>query len=184
MDESEARPRARAMVWVEWGAVVVPLAGVAAYLIWKPLDPMADPRAAQALALVQTHPARSTPTIRQAIDAIVKANRKDDRTPMVGDWTVRRDEGNGYLVRVVVRLPGDEKHRWIEWDYLWRGGLFPPTPIPPARAAGGGVPPRTPPRGASRPLFFCGPSPPRPPRNRRWRVPPTPRARPAPAPPW
>src|SRR2546430_16227864 len=127
MDERDARPRARAIVWVEWGAVVLLLVGVAAYVIGKPLDPMADPRAAQALALVQTHPARSTPTIRQAIDAIVKASRKDDRTPVVGDWTVRADKRNGYLVRVVVRLPGDEKHRWIEWDYLWRGALCPPT---------------------------------------------------------
>jgi len=83
MDERDARPRARAIVWVEWGAVVLLLVGVAAYVIWKPLDPMADPRAAQALALVQTHPARSTPTIRQAIDAIVKAS---GRTSGTGIW--------------------------------------------------------------------------------------------------
>src|SRR2546427_7004472 len=141
MDERDARPRARAIVWVEWGAVVLLLVGVAAYVIWKPLDPMADPRAAQALALVQTHPARSTPTIRQAIDAIVKASRKDDRTPVVGDWTVRADERNGYLVRVVVRLPGEEKHRWIEWDYLWRGGAVPPPPVPPLAPPRGRVAP-------------------------------------------
>ena len=111
------------------------LVGVAAYLVWKPLDPMADPRAAQALALVQTHPAREAPTIRQAIDAIVKANRKGDRTPVVGDWSVRADERNEYLVRVVVRLPGDEKHRWVEWDYLWRVRLSPQTVLPLSRPA-------------------------------------------------
>jgi len=135
MDERDARPRARAIVWVEWGAVVLLLVGVAAYVIWKPLDPMPVTRAAQARALVQPHPARSTPTIRQAIDAIVKANRKDDRTPVVGDWTVRTDERNGYLVRVVVRLPGDEKHRWVEWEYLWRVRLSPQTVIPLTRPA-------------------------------------------------
>jgi hypothetical protein len=135
MDERDARPRARAIVWLEWGAVVLLLVGVAVYLIWKPLDPMADPRAAQALALVQTHAARSAPTVRQAIDAIVKANRKGDRAPVVGDWTVRADEGTGYLVRVVVRLPGDEKHRWVEWDYLWRVRLSPQTVIPLTRSA-------------------------------------------------
>jgi hypothetical protein len=135
MDERDARPRARALVWLEWGAVVLLLGGVAAYLIWKPLDPMADPRAAQALALVQTHPAREAPTIRQAIDAIVKASRKGDRTPLVGDWTVRADEQNGYLVRVVVRLPGDEQPRWVEWDYLWRVGLSPQTVMPLSRPA-------------------------------------------------
>jgi hypothetical protein len=135
MDERDARPRARAIVWLEWGAVVLLLGGVAAYLIWKPLDPMADPRAAQALALVQTHPAREAPTIRQAIDAIVKASRKGDRTPLVGDWTVRTDEQNGYLVRVVVRLPGDEQPRWVEWDYLWRVRLSPQTVMPLSRPA-------------------------------------------------
>src|SRR2546421_3467762 len=130
MDERSPPPRARTMVWLEWGAVALLFVGVAAYVIWKPLDPMADPRAAQALALVQPHPARSTPTIRQAIDAIVKASRKDDRTPVVGDWTVRADERNGYLVRVVVRLPGEEKLRWVEWDYLWRVRLSPQTVSP------------------------------------------------------
>src|SRR6266571_2818729 len=135
MDERREPPRARAIVWVEWGAVVLLFVGVAAYLIWKPLDPMADPRAAQALALVQTHPARTAPSIRQAIDAIVKANRKGDRTPVVGDWTVRADDRNGYLVRVMVRLPADEKHRWVEWDYLWCVRLSPQTVIPLSRPA-------------------------------------------------
>src|SRR3989440_11911118 len=135
MDEHDARPRARAIIWLEWGAVVLLLIGVVAYLIWKPLDPMADPRAAQALALVQTHPARTAPSIRQAIDAIVKANRKGDRTSVVGDWTVRNDERNGYLVRIVVRLPGDEMRRWVEWEYLWRVRLSPPPVSPLSRPA-------------------------------------------------
>ena len=135
MDERSPSPRARTMVWLEWGAVALLFVGVAAYLIWKPLDPMADPRAAHALALVQTHPARTATSIRQAIDAIVKANRKGDRTSVVGDWTVRNDERNGYLVRVVVRLPGDEMRRWVEWEYLWRVRLSPPTVIPLSRPA-------------------------------------------------
>lgn len=113
--------------------------GVAAYLLWKPLDPMADPRAAQALALVQTHPARSAPSIRQALDAVVQANRKPDRPPSIGAWTVRPDDRaggqEGYRVRVVVRLPGDQKNRWVEWEYLWRVRLSPPTIVPLSRPA-------------------------------------------------
>ncbi|TLY34891.1 MAG: hypothetical protein E6K62_05415 [Nitrospirae bacterium] len=77
----------------------------------------------------------SSSAFRQAIDAIVKANRKGDRTSVVGDWTVRNDERNGYLVRVVVRLPGDEMRRWVEWEYLWRVRLSPPTVIPLSRPA-------------------------------------------------
>ncbi len=130
----ESRPRSRVAVWLEWGALVVLVAGVAGYLLWKPLDPMSDPRAARALALVQTHPARSAPSIRQAIDGVMKANRSPDRSPSMGEWTVRPDQGD-YVVRVVVRLPGDQKQRWIEWEYLWRVRLNPETVVPQSRPA-------------------------------------------------
>jgi len=134
------QPRSRLVVWIEWGAVVLLVGGVSGYLLWKPLDPMGDQQAAQALALVQTHPARSAPSIRQAIDAVMKANRiPDDRSPSIGEWTVRRDgqaqERGSYRVRVVVRLPGDQKNRWIEWEYLWLVRLSPPTIVPLSRPA-------------------------------------------------
>jgi len=105
------------------------IAGVAGYLLWKPLNPMADPKAAQALALVQTHQARTAPTIRQAIDAIMRDNAKPGRSASMSDWTVQRNnvtqDRKGYLVRVNVRLPGDQANRWIEWEYLWLVGLTP-----------------------------------------------------------
>src|SRR5437879_12113946 len=116
MDERDARPRARAIVWVEWGAVVLLLVGVAAYVIWKPLDPMADPRAAQALALVPTHPARTSTSVRQPIHAIVKANRKRNQTSVVRDSTVLHDDGYGNLVLDVVRRHGDAMGRWVWLD--------------------------------------------------------------------
>ena len=131
--------RSRFVVWLEWGAVALLVGGVAGYLLWKPLDPMGEQQAAQALALVQTHPARSAPSIRQAIDAVMKANRTADRSPFIGEWTVRPDERanerNNYRVRVAVRLPGDQKNRWIEWEYLWLVRLSPPTVIPMSRPA-------------------------------------------------
>ena len=129
------QPRSRFIVWLEWGAVALLVGGVAGYLLWKPLDPMGNQQAAQALALVQTHPARSAPSIRQAIDAVMKANRTADRSPFIGDWTVRSDGRDGYRVRVSVRLPGDQKDRWIEWEYLWLVRLSPPTVIPMSRPA-------------------------------------------------
>lgn len=133
------QPRSRVLVWVEWTLTVALVGGVAAYLLWKPLDPMADPKAAQALALVQTHPARSDPTIKQAIDTVMQANRKPDRSPSITEWTVRPDEesreGDGYRVRVVVRLPGDQTQRWVEWEYLWRVGLATRTVVPLSRPA-------------------------------------------------
>ena len=142
---SEPRPRPRLVVWLEWGAVALLVGGVAGYIFWKPLDPMSDPRAARALALVQTHPARSAPSIRQAIDAVMRANRTADRSPSIGDWAVRPDDQAGerdsYRVRVVVRLPGDQKHRWIEWEYLWTVRLSPPAVIPLSRPAVEVMPP-------------------------------------------
>jgi hypothetical protein len=141
----EPRPRSRLVVWLEWGAVALLVGGVAGYIFWKPLDPMSDPRAARALALVQTHPARSAPSIRQAIDAVMRANRTADRSPSIGDWAVRPDDQAGerdsYRVRVVVRLPGDQKHRWIEWEYLWTVRLSPPAVIPRSRPAVEVMPP-------------------------------------------
>jgi len=69
----------------------------------------------------------------------MKANHTADRSPSIGDWTVRRDERanerNNYRVGVVVRLPGNQKNRWIEWEYLWLVRLSPPTVIPMSRPA-------------------------------------------------
>ncbi len=126
-EHAESRP-----LWIrviEWGLVIVMVGGVAAYLLLKPLNPMADPKAARALALVQTHQARSASTIRQAIDAIMRENGRPGRSASMSDWTVqlnnRTRDRDGYLVRVEVRLPGNESHRWIEWEYLWLVGLTP-----------------------------------------------------------
>jgi hypothetical protein len=139
MNDPETQPRSRVLVWLEWTVTLALVGGVAAYLVWKPLDPMADPKAAQALGLVQTHPARSGPTIRQAIDAVMQANRKPDRSPSIGEWRVRPDEGgqerDSYRVRVVVRLPGDQTHRWVEWEYLWRVDLSRKAVVPLSRPA-------------------------------------------------
>ena len=135
----ELRPRSPFIIWIEWGAVALLVGGVAGYILWKPLDPMGDPRAAQALALVQTHPARSAPSILQAIGDVMKANRRTDRVPSSGDWSVRPDDRAGerdsYHVRLVVRLPGGQAHRWIEWEYLWKVRLSPPAVIPMSRPA-------------------------------------------------
>ena len=141
----EPRPRSSLVISLEWAAVILLVGGVAGYIFWKPLDPMSDPRAARALALVQTHPGRSAPSIRQAIDDVMRANRTADRSPSISDWAVRLDDQAGeqdsYRVRVVVRLPGDQKNRWIEWEYLWRVRLSPPAVVPLSRPAVEVMPP-------------------------------------------
>lgn len=84
---------------------------------------MANPDAARALALVQTHPARHATTIRQELDSIVQGSRKGNRSPSIGEWTVQHNnltpDREGYVVRVELRLPGDQENRWVEWEYAW-----------------------------------------------------------------
>lgn len=139
MKDPATQPRSRVLVWLEWTVTLALVGGVAAYLLWKPLDPMADPKAAQALGLVQTHSAKSAATIKQGIDAVMQANRKPDRSPSATEWTVRPEksvpEGDSYRVRVVVRLPGDQSHRWVEWEYLWRVDVSRKTVVPLSRPA-------------------------------------------------
>ena len=139
MDDPATQPRSRLLVWLEWTLTLALVGTVVAYMLWKPLDPMGDPKAAQALGLVQTHSARSAETIKQAIDAVMQANRKPDRSPSISDWTVRPEktalDGDSYRVRVVVRLPGDQAHRWLEWEYLWRVELSHKAVIPLSRPA-------------------------------------------------
>src|SRR5437899_3028105 len=49
---AEPRSRSALVRSLEWAAVLLVVGGVAGYIFWKPLDPMGDPRAARALALV------------------------------------------------------------------------------------------------------------------------------------
>jgi hypothetical protein len=115
--------RAAWVIWLEWGALAALVLGVGVYLVWKPLNPMANPDAARALALVQTHPARHATTIRQELDSIVQGSRKGNRSPSIGEWTVQHNnltpDREGYVVRVELRLPGDQGNRWVEWEYAW-----------------------------------------------------------------
>jgi len=59
---------------VHYGVFGLLAIGAIAYVLLRPpfLDPMSDPEAAEAMALVQTHRAQQSPTIRQAISERVK----------------------------------------------------------------------------------------------------------------
>jgi hypothetical protein len=131
--------RPRWVKWLEWGAVGALVLGIGAYVVWKPLNPMADPQAARALAMVQTHPARHAASIRQELDSIQQITRKGNRSPSIGEWTVQRNNRTpdraGYVVRVELRLPGDQGNRWVEWEYLWLVRLSPPSVVALTRPA-------------------------------------------------
>jgi hypothetical protein len=102
--------------------VVVVLLVVGGIVYWatKPptVNPMSDPLAAEAMALVQTHRALRAPTLRQAITDRVQILGARGQGVRLGEWTVAREGADTYLVRVWIR----EKVTagWFEREYLWK----------------------------------------------------------------
>lgn len=113
----------RQVPWVKiihYGVFGVLMIAASAYFILKPpfVNPMADPGAADAMALVQTHRAQQAPTIRQAIDERVKALADQGRGVRLGEWRVEREAPGIYVVRITVRE--QITMEWFERNYLWR----------------------------------------------------------------
>lgn len=109
--------RSRIIHYAVLGALVA--AGIVYWAI-RPdtLNPMADPQAAKAMALVQTHPAHQAATIRQAISERVRLLKEDGRGVYLGQWNVERIGEKGYLVSILMREEGSRG--WIERQYTWR----------------------------------------------------------------
>jgi hypothetical protein len=82
---------------------------------------MADPQAAEALALVQTHRALDAPTILQAINDRVKRRAARGLGVRLDQWRVKKEGPNTYLVRVIMREEGTSQ--WYEREYVWRVNL-------------------------------------------------------------
>ena len=102
------------------GLLVV--AGAAYWMLNPPgLNPMADPRAAQAIALVQTHRAAQAPTVLQALTNRVKTMEARGQGVRLGEWRVERLQGDFYRVSVWVREQGTKQ--WFERDYVWQVDL-------------------------------------------------------------
>jgi len=100
------------------------LAGGAAYWVMKPatLNPMADPRAAEAMALVQTHRALGAPTLLQALNEHVRLVAQQDRGVRIGEWTVKHLGQDRYMVSVTMREQSTTK-QWFERDYQWQADV-------------------------------------------------------------
>lgn len=94
--------------------------GAIGYIAFKPpfVDPMSDPEAAEAMALVQTHRAQQAPTIRQAITERVKSLSDKGQGVKLQEWRVERESPENYLVRVSIREQVTVE--WFERNYLWR----------------------------------------------------------------
>lgn len=105
--------------------VVLLLGGGGLYWALKPpaLNPMADLRAAEAMALVQTHGAKRAPTLLQAVNERVKQMRERGQGVRLGEWRVEKDgeSPDRYLVITFIREQGFRD--WFEREYVWRVNL-------------------------------------------------------------
>ncbi len=110
---------------IHYAVVVVLALGTLYYLWMKPpsLNPVPDRRAAEALALVQTHRALGYPTILQAMTEHVRSMSERNRVARLGEWRVKQLEGDLYEIRIQLRDQG-VTGQWFEREFIWHADLF------------------------------------------------------------
>jgi len=109
---------------IHYAVVAVLVLGVLYYLWMKPpsLNPIVDSRAAEALALVQTHRAQGHPTILQAMTEHVRSMSERNQVARLGEWRVKQVEGSQYEIRVWLRDQG-ATGQWFEREFIWHADL-------------------------------------------------------------
>src|SRR5262245_33197884 len=104
---------------IHYAVVVVLVLGVV-YFVWTNTptsNPMIDRRAADALALVQTHRALGYPTILQAMTEHVRSMKDRGLNARLGEWRVKQVDGDLYEVRVQLRDQG-QAGQWFERELI------------------------------------------------------------------
>lgn len=104
-------------------AAVLLLGGL--YYAWTTLPsttPSRDKREAEALALVQSHPAIGQPTIMQAMNEHVRTMKDRGQGVRLGEWRVKHVEGDIYEIRVQLRDQGT-RNQWFEREFIWHAHL-------------------------------------------------------------
>ena len=109
---------------IHYAVVAVLVLGTLYYFWVKPpsLNPIADRRSAEALALVQTHRALGYPTILQAMTEHVRSMSERNRVARLGEWRVKQVEGDQYEIRIQVRDQGTTG-QWFEREFIWHADL-------------------------------------------------------------
>ncbi|MEK7760885.1 MAG: hypothetical protein AAB433_04830 [Nitrospirota bacterium] len=104
--------------------MAVLILGAGYYLWMKPpsLNPIPDSRAAEALALVQSHQAQGYPTILQAMTEHVRSMSERNQVARLGEWRVKHVEGSQYEIRVWLRDQGTTG-QWFEREFIWHADL-------------------------------------------------------------
>jgi hypothetical protein len=123
--EPNASPSSASAVRLIHYAVVAVLAMGGLFYFWSQppsLNPMADKRAAEALALVQTHRAVGAPTILQAMNEHVRSMKERGQGVRLGEWRVKQVEGDVYEIRVQLR-DQSVSGQWFEREFIWHAHL-------------------------------------------------------------
>jgi hypothetical protein len=109
---------------IHYAIVAVLVLGAAYYLWMKPpsLNPIPDSRAAEALALVQSHRAQGYPTILEAMTEHVRSMKERNRVSRLGEWRVKYVDGDQYEIRVQLRDQG-VTGQWFEREFIWHADL-------------------------------------------------------------
>ena len=129
---------------IHYAVVAVLVLGAVYYLWMKPpsLNPIPDSRAAEALALVQSHQAQGYPTILEAMTGHVRSMSERNRVARLGEWRVKYVEGDQYEIRVQLRDQG-VTGQWFEREFIWHADLS-SKKINAASLAADGVTPKEP----------------------------------------
>jgi hypothetical protein len=108
-------------------AVIVVLLLGGLYYAWTTLPSTTstsgkNEREAEALSLVQNHPAIGFPTIVQAMNEHVRAMKERGQGVRLGEWRVKHVDGNIYEIRVQLR-DQSVRGQWFEREFIWHAHL-------------------------------------------------------------
>lgn len=120
--DTPPRPLVNRIIHYMVGCVV---AAGALYYGWTTLPsvtPSWNPQEAEALALVQNHPAIGYPTIAQAMEDHVRAMKARGQGVRLGEWRVKHVEGDIFEIRLQLRDQG-AREQWFEREFIWHAHL-------------------------------------------------------------
>jgi len=77
-----------------------------------------DPKAHEALELVQSHPGRNALNLEESVNQYVRDLESRGTPYHKGEWQVGEEQPGVYAVRILVREKGFNE--WIEREFAWR----------------------------------------------------------------
>jgi hypothetical protein len=95
------------------------------YYAWTTLPsttPSRSAREAEALALVQNHPAIGFSSIAEAMNEHVRTMKARGQGVRLGEWRVKQVEGHIYEIRVQLR-DQSVRGQWFEREFIWHAHL-------------------------------------------------------------